>query len=111
MTYKALVKRAESYLYDAQSDLQVLTKRHDKETPVFVTSLRGVEFALNNIEQVLANESSHEKVAEVYSAVVYIGITIDVIIRAERPGDRLPIIKALRRAKENLKDTLERLGW
>ena len=27
MTYKALVKTAESYLYDAQSDLQALTKR------------------------------------------------------------------------------------
>lgn len=53
MTYKALVKTAESYLYDAQSDLQVLVKRGSENHPcVFSDTLKSVEYALNDIERI-----------------------------------------------------------
>lgn len=111
MTYKALVKTAESYLYDAQSDLQVLGKRHDKETPVFVTSLRGVELALNDIEMVLANDELYERGAVIYTVIIYIDITSGIIGKAKRQSDRSPIKEALLRAGVNLKDALKCLGW
>lgn len=112
MTYKALIKTAESYLYDAQSDLQVLTKRSSENPPcVFSDTLKSVEYALNDIERIHDNAGLYETGELIGTAVTKIDLSVRFINRAERACDRLSIAGALLRAKENLKEAKATLFW
>lgn len=112
MTYKALIKTAESYLYDAQSDLQVLTKRSGENHPcVFSDTLKSVEYALNDIERIHDNAGLYEIGELIGTAVTKIDLSVRFINRAERACDRLSIAGALLRAKENLNEAKATLYW
>ena len=112
MTYKALVKTAESYLYDAQSDLQVLVKRSSENHPcIFSDTLKSVEYALNDIERINNNEDLYETGELIGTALTKIDLSVRFINRAERACDRLSIAEALLRAKENLKEAKATLFW
>lgn len=112
MTYKALVKTAESYLYNAQSDLQALTKRSSENHPcVFSDTLESVEYALNDIERIHDNEGLYETGELIGTALTKIDLSVRFINRAERACDRLSIAGALLRAKENLKEAKATLFW
>lgn len=113
MTYKALIKTAASYLYDAQSDLQVLAKRRrwDDDRCMFMRALQGVKYALKDLELVFANNGVHNNGAAVYTAAVYIEISIRAISKVKRYSDRSPVTEALLRAIENLKYALRAIDW
>jgi len=112
MTYKALIKTAESYLYDAQSDLQVLTKRSSENHPrVFSDTLKSVEYALNDIERIHDNAGLYEIGELIDTAVTKIDLGIRFISRAERACDCFSIAGALFRANENLKEAKATLFW
>ncbi len=112
MTYKTLVKTAESYLYDAQSDLQALTKRSgENRTRVFSDTLKTVEYALNDIERIHNNAGLYETGELIGTAVTKIDLSVRFINRAERACDRLSIAGALLRAKENLMEAEATLFW
>lgn len=112
MTYKALIKTAESYLYDAQSDLQVLTKRSSENHPrVFSDTLKSVEYALNDIERIHDNAGLYETGELIGTAVTKIDLGVRLVNGAERACDRLSIAGALLRAKKNLKEAKATLFW
>lgn len=112
MTYNTLVKTAESYLYDTQSDLQALTKRSGEKNPgVFSDTLRSVEYALNDIERIHDNAGLYEIGELIDTAVIKINLGDLFINRAERACDRESIAGALLRAKENLKEAKATLFW
>ena len=112
MTYKALVKTAESYLYDARSDLQVLTKRSSENHPcVFSDTLKTVEYALNDIERIHNNAGLYETRELIGTAVTKIDLGVRLVNGAERACNRLSITGALLRAKENLKEARATLFW
>lgn len=112
MTYKALVKTAESYLYDAQSDLQVLAKRSgENHSCVFSDTLRSVEYALNDIERIHDNTGLYETGELIATAVTKIDLGVRFVNGAERAYDRLPITGALIRAREKLKEAKATLFW
>ena len=112
MTYKALVKTAESYLYDAQSDLQALTKRSGENNPgVFSDTLKSVEYALNDIERIYDNAGLYETGELIGTAITKIDLGVRFVNGAERACDRLSIAGALLKAKENLKEAKATLFW
>ena len=112
MKYKALVKTAESYLYDAQSDLQVLTKRSgENNLGVFSDTLKSVDYALNDIERIHDSAGLYEIGELIDTAVIKINLGDLFINRAERACDRLSIAGALLRAKENMKEAKATLFW